>query len=163
MDGERKSSVDTGIGYFDHVIKLLAFHGGFDVGINAEGDLVVDDRHTVEAVGRCFGEALAHALGDGRTISRFGSATVPFDDALVLVALDLSGRSYLSYDMQFTTDRLGGLSIDSIELFLRALTQEAGMTLHVKQLAGTNNHLVCEAMFKALGNAIRTAIAPAEN
>jgi len=162
IDGERKSTVDTGIGYLDSMIGLLAYAGRFDIGITAEGDLLVHDVHTVENVGICFGRALAHALGDDKQILKFASELIPQDDSLVLVALELFGRPYLAFDAPFTTDRIGGLSADSVELFLRAFAQHAGLTLHIKKLAGSNNHLTCMAIFKGLGAALRKAVTPTE-
>ncbi|MFN8140022.1 MAG: imidazoleglycerol-phosphate dehydratase [Fimbriimonadales bacterium] len=160
IDGEQKSTADTGIGYFDHVLGLLAYCGRFDLGVSAEGDLLVDDRHTVENVGVCFGRAWQNALAGTEQITRFGSEIVPLDDVLVLVSIDISGRPFLAFDVNFNKERIGGLSTDSIELFLRSFTQHAGLTLHVKLLAGKNNHLICEAVFKGLGIALRKAVVP---
>lgn len=160
IDGERTSTIDTGIAYFDHVLGMLGFCGRFDIGISAEGDLLVDDRHMVENIGACFGRALMNALSGGEGIARFGTEHVPLDDVLAMVSVDISGRPYCVFDVNFDKERIGGLSTDSIELFFRSLAQHGGLTLHVKLLSGRNNHLVCEAIFKGLGLALRKAVAP---
>jgi imidazoleglycerol-phosphate dehydratase len=159
LDGECKPSISTGIGFFDHMLELMVFHGGFDCGISAEGDLHVDDHHTVEDVGICFGKAVRSALGAFESISRYGSEVVPMDDALVLVAMDVSGRPYLSFQVEFTHEKIGDLSTDSVEEFFRAFCNHAGATVHIQALAGRNNHHLCEATFKAFGRALRKAVA----
>ncbi|MEW5884671.1 MAG: imidazoleglycerol-phosphate dehydratase HisB [Armatimonadota bacterium] len=159
LDGERKPSIETGIGFLDHVLDLMVFHGGFDCGISAEGDLHVDDHHTVEDVGICFGRALRSALGDAEGISRYGSECVPMDEALVMVCVDVSGRAYLAFDVPFTHERIGDLNTDCIEEFFRAVANNAGVTIHVRTFAGKNNHHLCEATFKAFGRALRKAVA----
>lgn len=157
LDGGRKATVDTGIGYFDQLLGMLAAAGRIDLGVSAEGDLAVDDRHTVEEVGYCFGRAVRHALGDGLGISGRSSHMSTQEDALVLIALDLSTRPYLSYDLGLTYERVGGLTAECIESFMRSLTLQAGMSLHVKRLDGHNNHNLCEATFKGLGRALYIA------
>ncbi|MCH8274399.1 MAG: imidazoleglycerol-phosphate dehydratase [Armatimonadetes bacterium] len=162
LDGERKSTVDTGIGYFDLMLGRFTAAASFDLGVSAEGDLAVDDRHTVEDVGVCLGQAIRQALGDSEGIRGHGSEAVPMDDALCLVAVDVGGRPYLSYQVEFDCERLGGLTTECIEEFLRALVNEAGITLHVVKLAGHNNHHVCEALFMGLGRALRSAVVKTE-
>lgn len=159
LDGERKPSIETGIGFFDHMLDLMVFHGGFDCGISAEGDLHVDDHHTVEDVGICFGRALRSALGDAEGINRYGSECVPMDEALVMVCVDVSGRPFLSFDVPFTHERLGDLNTDCVEEFFRAVANSAGITIHTRTFSGRNNHHLCEATFKAFGRALRTAVA----
>jgi imidazoleglycerol-phosphate dehydratase len=158
LDGARRATVDTGIGFFDHMLTQFAFHGGFDLGVSAEGDLHVDDHHTVEDVGICLGGAIRQALGDAEGINRFGSEHAPTDDALVRVVADVSGRPFLEYGLEFDVERIGGLSTENIAEFFRAVVNHSGITLHVHKLAGTNNHHVCEAAFKAFGRALRKAV-----
>lgn len=161
LDGESKHTIDTGIGYFDYVLGLLAFHGGVDLGVSAEGDLAVDDRHTVEAVGACIGKAIRQALGDPEGTRRVGSESAPVDDALVHVAMDIGGRPVCQYKVQFTAERIGGLTCECIEDFFRAVAFHGGFTIHAIQMAGHNNHHICESLFSALGLALRRAIGKA--
>jgi imidazoleglycerol-phosphate dehydratase len=157
LDGGSKQDVSTGIGFFDHMLVLLAFHGRLDVGINAEGDLHVDDHHTSEDVGIVFGRAFRDALQDSEPIERFGEATVPMDEALVHVALDVSGRGMLFFRHDFRRERVGDLSTECVREFLRAFAAHAGITLHVRVLAGENDHHIIEAVFKAVGVALHRA------
>lgn len=158
LDGAKRATVDTGIGYFDHMLTEFAFHGGFDLGVSAEGDLHVDDHHTLEDVGICLGGAIRQALGDSAGINRFGMEHVPVDDALVRAVVDISGRPFLNFDVKFTTNRIGAMTSESVEQFFRGLVNHAGMTIHFHQLAGHNNHHICEAVFKAFGRALRKAV-----
>jgi len=158
LDGSGQSSIFTGIGFFDHMLTQIAKHGFLDLTLNAQGDIEVDYHHTVEDVGIVLGKAIAEALGDKESISRFGDTIVPMEDALVLCAVDFSGRPYIAFDVSFTTERIGELETEMMEEFFRALCLHCGLNLHVKMLAGKNNHHIAEAIFKAFGKAIRKAV-----
>ena len=158
LDGEGKCDIATGIGFFDHMLGSFARHGFFDLKVQADGDLNVDTHHTVEDVGIVLGTALKEALGDKKSIRRFGSCILPMDDALVLCAVDLSGRPYFSCDTEFTVERVGELETETVREFFYALSYSAGMNLHLKKLSGDNNHHVIEGMFKALGRALADAV-----
>lgn len=149
---------DTGLPFFNHMLELFTRHGMFDLTVYAQGDLEVDGHHTVEDIGITMGQALEHALGDKQSINRYGSALVPMDEALVQVALDLSGRPYLSCQVKCPTPRVGEFDVELVEEFLKALANNAGITLHVAMLAGRNTHHIIEAVFKALGRALRQAV-----
>lgn len=151
-------AVSTGIGFFDHMLTALGFYAGFGLEINAKGDLQVDGHHTVEDVGIVLGQALAQALGDKRGITRFGTAFVPMDEALARVVLDVSARPYLVYDAPMPQERIGDYDSCLTEEFLRALAVHSGLTLHVKALYGNNAHHITEAIFKALGLALKQAV-----
>jgi imidazoleglycerol-phosphate dehydratase len=155
LDGGSRRDISTGIHFFDHMLSEMAYHGQIDVGVVAEGDLEVDDHHTAVDVGIVLGQAIAQALDAETGIVRFGSATVACEDALVLVALDLVGQGCLYTDLTFERDRLGGLSSQSINEFFRAIAINGQMTLHIRKLAGVNDHHTCEATFKAFGLALR--------
>ena len=157
VDGGTKQDISTGIGFFDHMLHLMAFHGQFDVGIEAEGDLHIDDHHTVEDVGIVLGRAFRDALESSGPIERYGSCHMVMEEALVLVALDISGRSGLFYDVPLTRETVGGLATENIREFLRAFTSNAGFTIHVQKLAGINDHHVIEATFKGLGRVLEIA------
>lgn len=158
LDGEGHADVETGIGFFDHMLTAFARHGLFDLTVRVEGDLHVDGHHTVEDTGLCLGAALYQALGDKAGIQRFGSAYVPMDDALVLAALDLSGRPYLAYDLT-PNGRIGQFDAVLAEEFFRAFAMTGGVTLHMRELAGKNEHHIVEAAFKAVARALRDAVA----
>lgn len=162
VDGTGETSVSTGLPFFDHMLSQLGRHGGMDLSIEADGDLEVDAHHTVEDVGIALGEVLAQALGDKSGVRRFGSVLVPLDEALVEVALDLSGRPYLAYGIEFAPDTipLGTPPFDPqlAEEFWRAFITSAGITLHVRLLAGKNTHHIVEASFKAIARALRDAM-----
>ena len=163
LDGGTRRDILTGIGFFDHMLAQLAFHGQFDVGISAEGDLEIDDHHTVEDVGIVLGQAIRQALDVDSSIVRYGSNMTPMDEALVLVALDISGRGLLCYEVEFKRDAfIGELSTECIREFLRAFSTHSGITLHVKKLSGENDHHICEAMFKGLGRALLDATRKAD-
>ncbi|MEI8282517.1 MAG: imidazoleglycerol-phosphate dehydratase HisB [Armatimonadota bacterium] len=162
IDGGTKQDISTGIGFFDHMLHLMAFHGQFDVGIEAEGDLHIDDHHTVEDVGIVLGRAFRDALEASGPIERYGSCHMVMDEALVLVALDISGRSGLFFDVPFVRDSVGGLSTENVKEFLRAFSANAGFTIHVQKKAGTNDHHVIEALFKGLGRTLEQATRKAE-
>ncbi|KKM10381.1 imidazoleglycerol-phosphate dehydratase [Clostridiales bacterium PH28_bin88] len=158
LDGSGRYQVDTGIGFLDHMLALWCRHGLFDLEVKALGDLAVDGHHTVEDVGICLGRAIKEGLGERAGITRYGHAMVPMDEALVLVALDLSGRPFLAYQADIPAERVGDLETELVEEFLRALSVQGGITLHVRVLAGRNSHHTIEAIFKALGRALREAV-----
>lgn len=159
MDGQGKAAIETGIGFFDHMLTLLAAHGCFDLTVKAEGDLQVDGHHTVEDAGIALGQAFARAAGDKQGIARYGSFFLPMDETLALVALDFSGRPLLVYDGGGPmTPMIGGYDTELTEEFLRAFAVNAGLTLHVKILYGANSHHKVEAVFKGLGHALRIAL-----
>jgi imidazoleglycerol-phosphate dehydratase len=157
LDGSGAAEVSTGIGFLDHMLELLAYHGGFDLAVAAHGDLDVDGHHTVEDTGLALGEALQDALGDKRGIRRYGSFLLPMDEALALVALDLSGRPYLVQDLQLGGVRIGAFDGALTAHFLRSLCTSAGMTMHVRLLAGSDPHHIVEAVFKGLARALAQA------
>ncbi len=159
LDGGGEVEVATGIGFFDHMLTLLSAHAGFDLSLSAEGDLEVDQHHTVEDVGLCLGRALAEALGDKRGIVRYGWSLLPMDEALCLVALDLSGRPFLAYDVELPVRLISDFDPTCVKEFLQALANEGGITLHLKGLSGENPHHVLEGVFKGLGRALRMAVA----
>lgn len=159
LDGGETGAIDTGIGFFDHMLTLFARHGRFGLSVTCLGDLHVDAHHTVEDVGLCLGAAFAEALGERRGIRRYGEATIPMDEALVQCAVDISGRSYLACGLTFSAPMLGEMDACLVEEFLMAFTRRAGVTLHVRQLAGKNPHHIAEACFKALARALREAAA----
>jgi imidazoleglycerol-phosphate dehydratase len=162
IDGSGATEVSTGLPFFDHMVSQLGRHGGFDLRVEARGDLDVDAHHTVEDVGITLGQAMAEALGDKAGIRRFGSISLPLDEALVEVALDLSGRPFLSYGITFPSDTnpLGTPPFDPqlAEEFWRALATSAGLTLHVRLLSGKNTHHIVEASFKGVARALRDAV-----
>lgn len=158
LEGTGKRSISTGIGFFDHMLDHVARHGLFDLAISAEGDLHVDHHHTVEDVGLCLGEALRKALEDKKGIRRYGAATVPMDEALASVTLDLSGRAFLVHDNPLADRSTGDFALDLVPVFLQALADRAGITMHVSVHAADNPHHAAEAVFKALGRALREAV-----
>ena len=158
LDGTGKSEIHTGIGFFDHMLTLMAAHGKFDLNVTCRGDLHVDGHHSVEDIGITLGQALKQALGDGSGINRYGSFFLPMDETLALVALDLSGRPYLVYDGGAVAPMIGEYDAELTEEFLRALVVHGGITLHVKILYGQNSHHKIEAIFKGLGHALRQAV-----
>lgn len=157
IDGSGKSQIHTGIGFFDHMLEGFAKHGFFDLEVNAEGDLVVDCHHTIEDVGIVLGDAIKQAIGDKEGIRRYGSCILPMDETLVLCAIDLSGRPYLVFDDEFTTDRVGYMDTEMVKEFFYAISYRTGMNLHIKVLSGSNNHHIIEAMFKAFARALDEA------
>ncbi|KAI3704228.1 hypothetical protein L1987_74444 [Smallanthus sonchifolius] len=157
LDGVGSPDSSTGIPFLDHMLDQLASHGLFDVHVKAVGDTHIDDHHTNEDVGLAIGTALLSALGDRKGINRFGDFTAPLDEALVHVALDLSGRPHLSYDLQIPTERVGTYNTQLVEHFFQSLVNTSGMTLHIRQLAGKNSHHIIEATFKAFARALRQA------
>ncbi|MEE9278515.1 MAG: imidazoleglycerol-phosphate dehydratase HisB [Dehalococcoidia bacterium] len=158
LEGSGQSQVQTGIGMLDHMLEQLAKHGGFDLRVRASGDLHVDEHHTVEDIGLALGQAFDEALGDRAGVARMADRTVPLDDALVQVALDLSGRPYAAIGLEFRRDTIGELPASLAKHFLHSFAQEARLALHVRQLAGENDHHILEAAFKALARALRDAV-----
>jgi len=158
LDGTGKAVLDTGIGFFDHMLDHVARHGVLDLEITAKGDLHVDHHHTVEDVGICVGEALSAALGEKEGIRRYGFASVPMDEALATVSLDLSGRALLVYSNPLGDRRAGDFLLDLVPVFLQALVDRGGMTLHATVVYAANPHHAAEALFKALGRALRAAV-----
>lgn len=157
LDGSGVNSINTGIGFFDHMLCHISKHGFMDLTINTDGDLDVDCHHTVEDIGIVFGKCISDALGSKSGIKRYGSAIVPMDEALVLCAIDFSGRAYLNFDASFTVPSLGTFDTEMVEEFFRAVSDNCKMTLHIKVLAGKNNHHIAEAVFKAFGKALDMA------
>lgn len=160
LDGSGVSEIDTGIGFFDHMLTLFASHGQFDLNVKCDGDIEVDGHHSVEDIGITMGQAFHEAIGDKRGISRYGSFYLPMDETLVLAALDISGRPFLVYDPGDApmAPMIGGYDTELTEEFLRAFAFHAEITLHVKILYGTNSHHKVEAVFKAVAHALRTAV-----
>jgi imidazoleglycerol-phosphate dehydratase len=158
LDGSGIYSIATGIPFFDHMLSLLAYHGRLDLFLKAEGDIGVDAHHTVEDVGICLGDALKKAIGEAKGIERYGMALVPMDETLGSVALDLSMRPCLVLHMKMKRSRIGSFDLELVEEFFRAFCNHAGMTLHVNLLYGRNAHHMVEAVFKAFGRALRTAV-----
>jgi imidazoleglycerol-phosphate dehydratase len=158
LDGGGAADIDTGIGVLDHMLTLFARHGRFDLRVVCTGDTYVDDHHSVEDVGLCLGAAFHDALGDKRGITRYGDITLPMDETLILCAVDISGRSHLSLDVPIDTPTVGTLDTELIEEFLLSFTRKAGITLHLKKLAGTNTHHIIEGCFKALARALAKAV-----
>lgn len=158
LDGNGAFEVTTGVGFFDHMLSHIARHGLLDLKITAVGDLHVDDHHLVEDVGIVFGQALAQALGDKKGITRFGDALCPLDEALVGVALDLSGRVHLQYGLHFPTQKIGTFDSELVLEFFRAVAANAAMTLHLWQQSGLNSHHIAESAFKSFGRALRMAV-----
>ena len=157
LDGTGVATVDTGIGFFDHMLKSFAKHGFFDLAVKCKGDLFIDCHHTIEDTGIVLGKALKKALGDKTGIKRYASFTMPMDDALVLSAVDLSGRPYLSYDLTLTTPQVGYFDTEMVKEFFYAVSYAAEMNIHIKQFSGENNHHLIEAAFKAFANALKEA------
>lgn len=158
LDGSGRASVTTGLGFFDHMLELLTGHGLLDLTVEAAGDLHTGGHHTVEDVGICLGEALAEAVGDKRGINRYGNTLTPMDEALVLVALDLSGRPYFAYEGGPVGENIAGFDAALVAEFFRAVTNHAKMTLHVRVLSGGDVHHSIEAVFKGFGKALRQAV-----
>ena len=159
LDGSGRSDIATGCGFLDHMLILFSRHGRFDLTVNCQGDTWVDDHHTVEDVGIALGDAFRSALGDKKGINRYGSKIIPMDESLILAAIDLSGRSFLGYALEVPTEKVGTFDTELVEEFLLGFTRRAECTLHVRKLAGTNSHHIIEGAFKAMGRALREAVA----
>jgi len=158
LDGSGKAEVDTGIGFFDHMLISFAKHGLFDLKVTVNGDLHVDCHHTIEDTGIVLGEAIRKALGDKCGIRRFGNFMLPMDETLVICAIDLSGRPYLVFDGTFSTERVGYFDTEMVKEFFYAVSYSAGMNLHIKEMYGENAHHIIEAMFKAFARALDEAV-----
>lgn len=157
LDGTGKSKIDTGIGFFNHMLEGFSKHGFFDLELTVHGDLDVDGHHTVEDTGIVLGQAIKEAIGDKTGIKRYGSFILPMDDALCLCALDLCGRPYLNFDCDFSVERVGSLDTELVREFFYAVSYSAGMNIHIKKLSGENAHHIIEAMFKAFAKALDEA------
>ena len=160
LDGSGKNSINTGIPFFDHMLKLLAYHSSVDLSLRAKGDIDVDLHHTVEDVGICLGDGIKKALGEAKGIRRYGMALIPMDETLGSIALDLSMRPYLVYHMEPKRSKIGTFDTGLVEEFFRALCNHSRMTLHVNLLYGKNSHHMVEAVFKGFGRALREAVSP---
>lgn len=158
LDGSGNSVINTGIGFFNHMLEGFSKHGFFDLNLNCEGDLAVDCHHTIEDCGIVLGNAIREALGDKSGIKRFGSCILPMDESLVLCAIDLSGRPYLVFDGEFTTEKIGYMDTEMVKEFFYAISYSAGMNLHIKVLTPGNNHHMAEAMFKAFARSLAEAV-----
>ena len=158
LDGSGEADIKTGIGFFDHMLELLAKHGMMDLKVACNGDLKVDCHHTVEDVGICLGNALKKALGSKESITRYGAAAVPMDEALGFAAVDMGGRAFLVYEAPFSGIRCGDYELQCTEEFFRALANNAGLTLHIRSSYGSNDHHMIEAMFKAFSRALAQAV-----
>ena len=159
IDGSGRSDIDTGVGFLDHMLTLFARHSRMDISVKANGDTYVDDHHTVEDVGIALGQALADALGDKRGIVRYGSCILPMDEALIMSAVDISGRSYLGYEMDIPSQKVGSFDTELAEEFWLGLVRNAGITLHIRQMAGSNSHHIIEGAFKSVARSLRQALA----
>ena len=159
LDGSGEGSIATGCGFLDHMLTLFAKHGHFNLSVTCRGDIQVDDHHTTEDVGICLGQAFAKALSDKRGICRYGSITLPMDEALILAAVDISGRSHLSYGLDIPTQKVGTFDTELTEEFWLAFTRASQITLHIQQLAGRNSHHIIEGTFKAVARSLRQAVA----
>lgn len=157
IDGAGKAQINTGVGFFDHMLEGFSKHGFFDLKLQCEGDLEVDCHHTIEDCGIVLGNAIKEAIGDKKGIKRFGSCILPMDETLVLCAIDLSGRPYLVFDGEFTAERVGYMDTEMVKEFFYAISYSAGMNLHIKVLNPGNNHHMIEAMFKAFARALDEA------
>lgn len=159
LDGTGQSSIDTGVGFLDHMLTLFAAHSRCDLTVVCDGDTYVDDHHTVEDVAICLGQAIDQALDEKRGITRYSSTIIPMDEALVLTALDISGRGYLGWALKIPTEKCGNFDTELIEEFFMALTREARITLHIHYLTGKNSHHIIEAAFKSFARTFREAVA----
>ena len=159
LDGTGSCDIDTGVGFLDHMLTLFAAHGKFDLTVKCEGDTEVDDHHTVEDVGICLGQAFATALGDKRGICRYGDKILPMDEALILTAVDLSGRACLGYALEIPTEKVGTFDTELVKEFFLAFVRCANLTLHIRQLAGENSHHIIEGTFKSVARSLRAAVA----
>lgn len=158
LDGKGVSEIDTGIGFLDHMLTLFAKHGGFDLRLRCVGDTQVDGHHTTEDIGIVLGNAFREALGDKRGVTRYGSALLPMDDALILAAVDLSGRGFLAYDLPIPVQKVGSFDTELVEEFFRAFATNAKCTLHLRELSGKNAHHIIEGAFKAAARSLRQAV-----
>ena len=158
IDGTGKSDIKSGCGFLDHMLTLFASHGKFDLEIKCDGDTYVDDHHTAEDIGIVLGQAFSQALGDKKGIVRYGDTVLPMDEALILTAVDFSGRSYLGYSLDIPTQKVGTFDTELVKEFFLAFTRNANLTLHIKQLDGENSHHIIEGAFKSVARSIRSAV-----
>lgn len=158
IDGKGNSEIATGCGFLDHMLTLFSRHGRFDLTLNCKGDTYVDYHHTAEDVGICLGQAFKNALGDRRGIVRYGDTALPMDEALILTAVDISGRGYLAYGLDIPTSKVGDFDTELVEEFWLAFVRECGCTLHIKQLNGKNSHHIIEGAFKSVARSLKTAV-----
>ena len=158
LDGEGISNIQTNIGFFNHMIDLLAFHSNININLNADGDIDVCDHHLIEDVGIALGKCMNEALGERRGIKRYGTFFLPMDEALVMVSVDISGRSYLHFEGEFKRENIGDFSTEMVKEFFRAVAFNAGITLHIRVLYGENDHHKIEGIFKAFGRSLKEAI-----
>ena len=159
LDGSGVSTIDTGCGFLDHMLTLFSKHGRFDLNLTCKGDTWVDDHHTVEDVGIALGQAFAQALGDKKGICRYGDTTLAMDESLILTAIDISGRGGCYYALEIPTEKVGDFDTELCQEFLIAFAQNAGLTLHVRQLAGSNSHHIAEGCFKSVARSLKAAVA----
>ncbi len=159
IDGKGVSEINTGCGFLDHMMELFTRHGRFDLAIECSGDTQVDYHHTAEDIGIVLGSAFKEALGDKKGIYRYGQFLLPMDEALVMCAVDISGRSYVNFDVQIPTQKVGDFDTELVKEFIMALSREMGLTIHFKQFAGENSHHIIEAVFKGMARALRAACA----
>ena len=159
LDGSGRSNIDTGCGFLDHMLTLFASHGRFDLGVSCKGDTYVDDHHSAEDIGIALGKAFKDALGDKRGIHRYGDTVLPMDEALILSAVDFSGRSYLGYDLDIPTEKVGTFDTELVEEFWMAFVRQAECALHLRMLAGKNSHHIIEGAFKSAARSLRRAVA----
>lgn len=159
LDGVGDSTVNTGVGFLDHMLTLFSRHGRFDLNLECDGDVYVDDHHSVEDIGICLGKAFAQALGEMRGINRYGHIILPMDETLILCAVDISGRACLCFEADFPSDKIGTFDTELVEEFFAAFVRSSNVTLHIKQLSGKNSHHIAEGIFKAFGRTMKTAVA----
>jgi imidazoleglycerol-phosphate dehydratase len=157
--GHGNAKIDTGCGFLDHMLTLFARHGGFDISLLCTGDTHVDDHHTTEDIGICLGRAVAEAAGDKKGLCRYGSMLLPMDEALILSAIDLSGRGLLAFDLQIPTEKVGNFDTELVQEFFAAFAREAKLTLHIRQMAGANSHHIIEGTFKSVAHSLAAALA----
>ena len=159
LDGDGKGNIDTGCGFLDHMLTLFSRHGSFDLNVRCIGDTQVDYHHTAEDIAICLGDAFKNALGDMRGITRYGSFILPMDESLILTAVDISGRSFLGYDLSIPTEKVGDFDTELTREFFEAFVRHAGVTLHIKQLSGYNSHHIIEGTFKSFARTMKQAVA----
>lgn len=159
LDGTGKAEITTGCGFLNHMLTLFAHHGSFDLTVQCQGDTWVDDHHTVEDVGICLGQAFARALGEKKGIIRYGNFILPMDESLILSAVDISGRSYLGFDLQIPTYKIGTFDTELVEEFFLAFVRQCPMSLHIRKLTGSNSHHIVEGAFKSVARSLKAAVA----
>ena len=158
LDGKGRSNISTGVGFLDHMLDLLAVHSRFDIDIESNGDVRIDDHHSTEDIGIALGHAFSDALGDRKGITRYGSAILPMDEALIMSAVDISGRGWLEFDLGRLSEKVGTFDTELVKEFFIAFSRNAGITLHIRRLAGENTHHIIEGAFKSVARSLRTAV-----